>query len=50
LILREIGEKKKKVQFAKVFYLLKEGLSMIEYEYIKDLFSFLKFKNMPRKS
>jgi hypothetical protein len=50
LVLREIGEKKKEVQFAKVFYLLKEGLSMIKYESIKDLCSFLKFKNMPTKN
>jgi hypothetical protein len=48
LVLGEIWEKKKE-QFAKVFYLLKEGLSMIEYEFLKDLFSFLKFRTCQGK-
>ncbi len=48
--LGEIGGKKnKKVQFVVVFYLLKEGRPLINYESLKDLFCFFKIKNMPRK-
>jgi hypothetical protein len=42
LVLGEIGEKEKMVNFAIVFYLLKEGCPLMNYEYFKDLFSFLK--------
>jgi hypothetical protein len=50
LDLGEIGEKKnKKVQFVVVFYFLKEGHPFTNYESLKDLFYFLKIKNMPRK-
>jgi hypothetical protein len=42
LALGEIGEKEKMVNFAIVFYLLKEGSPLMNYEYLKDLFSFLK--------
>jgi hypothetical protein len=50
LDLGEIGEKKnKKVQFVVVFYLLREGCPLTNYESLKDLFCFLKIKNMPKK-
>jgi hypothetical protein len=50
LDLGEIGEKKnKKVQFAIVFYLLREGRPLTNYESLKDLFYFFKIKNMARK-
>ncbi len=50
LDLGEIGEKKnKKVQFAIVFYLLREGRPLTNYESFKDLFYFFKIKNMPMK-
>ncbi len=42
LVLGEIGEKEKMVNFAIVFYLLKEGCPLMNYKYLKDLFSFLK--------
>jgi hypothetical protein len=48
--LGEIREKKnKKVKFVVVFYLLREGHPLTNYESFKDLFYFLKIKNMPRK-
>jgi len=48
--LGEIGKKKKeKVQFAIVFYFLKEHCPMTSYEPFKDFFYFLKIKNMPKK-
>jgi hypothetical protein len=31
-----------------VFYLLKEGCPLMDYEYLKDLFSFLKSKTCPK--
>jgi hypothetical protein len=32
-----------------VFYLLKEGLPIMNYEPLKDMFSFQTIKNMPRR-
>jgi hypothetical protein len=50
LDLGETGEKKKtRVQFAIVFYLLKEGCPLMDYESFKDFFFFFKVKNMPKK-
>jgi hypothetical protein len=40
LDLGEIKEKKKKVQFIVVFYLLKEGCPLMDYESLKDFFAF----------
>lgn len=48
LALGEIGEKEKKGQFCNCVYLLKEGCPLMDYEYLKDLLSFLKSK-MPQK-
>jgi hypothetical protein len=48
LALGEIREKEKKVNFAIVFYLLKEGCPLMDYGYLKDLFSFLKSKTCPK--
>ncbi len=45
----EIGEKKNKRVHVVVFYLLKEGCPLIDYESFKDLFSFFKIKNMSKK-
>jgi hypothetical protein len=48
--LGDTGEKKKKrVQFAIVFYLLKEGCPLTDYGSLKDFFYFFKVKNMPKK-
>ncbi len=47
--LGEIGENFKKVQFVILFYLLKEGHPMMNYESLKDFFCFIKIKNVSRK-
>jgi hypothetical protein len=50
LDLGDIGKKKKKtVYFVVVFYLLREGCPLMDYESFKDLFYFFKVKNMPKK-
>jgi len=37
------------VQFATFFHVLENGEPMVEYEYLKPLFEFLKVKNLPKK-
>jgi hypothetical protein len=46
----DVGENQCKiVQFTIFFYVLENGQPMVEYEYLKPLFEFLKVKNLPKK-
>jgi hypothetical protein len=47
---RDSGSKRRKrVYFVMVFCLLRGGHPMVNYEFLKDLFSFKKIKNMFKK-
>jgi hypothetical protein len=43
------SKKKKRVYFVMVFWLLREGHPMVNYEFFKDLFSFKKIENTFKK-
>jgi hypothetical protein len=45
-----VGERKKKfIQFVAIFWLLKQGCTMIDFEAMKLLFEFLKVTHIPKK-
>jgi hypothetical protein len=37
------------IQFVAIFWLLKQGFTMIDFEVMKLLFEFLKMKHIPKK-